>query len=95
MGIGLDRKHSGLGAMHLHVIRRANHPLKDMILGAATTAIVQEANPFARQYQRWIKKGALSPSNARRNVGRSLATTLWGMWKNGSEYRPEWVIGRV
>ena len=95
MGIGLERKHSGLGPMLVRVSRRANHPLKDMILGAATTAILQADNPFGKQYQRWIQEGGLSPSNARRNVARSLATTLWAMWKNGSEYRPEWVTGQV
>lgn len=95
LGIGLERKHSGSGPTHVRVSWQANRRLKDMILGAATTAIVQGDNPFAQQYQRWIEKGGLSASNARRNVARSLATTLWGMWKNGSEYRPEWVTGRV
>jgi len=95
LGIGLERKHSGSSPMHVRVSRQANRPLKDMILGAATTAIAQANNPFAKQYQHWIEKGGLSTSNARRNVARSLATTLWGMWKNGSEYRPEWVTGRV
>jgi transposase len=95
MGIGLERKHSGSGPTRVRVSQRANHPLKGMILGAATTAIGQGDNPFAKQYQRWIEKGGLSPSNARRNVARSLATTLWGMWKNGSEYRPERVTGQV
>jgi transposase len=95
LGIGLERKHSGSGPTHVRVSRQANRPLKDMILGAATTAIVQADNPFAKKYQHWIEKGGLSTSNARRNVARSLATTLWGMWKNGSEYRPEWVTGRV
>ena len=28
---------------------------------------------------------------ARRNVARAESATLWGMWKNGSAYRPEWV----
>lgn len=95
MGIGLERKHSGLGPLYVRVSQRANHPLKDTILGAATTAIGQADNPFAKQYQRWIEKGGLSPSNGRRNVARSLATPLWGMWKNGSEYRPQWVTGQV
>jgi hypothetical protein len=26
-----------------------------------------------------------------RNTARSLAVTLWGMWKNGSAYHPAWV----
>ncbi|MFN2111150.1 MAG: transposase [Anaerolineae bacterium] len=90
MGIGLDRKHSGQGAVRLRVTTQCNRPLKGMILGAAITAITMGDNPFADQHQHWIA-GGLSPRNARRNVARSLAATLWGMWKNQTEYRPEWV----
>lgn len=90
LGIGLERRHSGNGPMQLQVVQQANRVLKCIILGAAQSAIVQKDNPFADQYQRWVREG-LSARNARRNVARSLATTMWGMWKNGSVYRPEWV----
>jgi transposase len=93
MGIGLDRRHSGGGHTQLHVTKQANRIVKGMILGAAVTAIDQGENPFADQYRHWINEGGLSPRNARRNVARSLAATLWGMWKNGTEYRPDWVGG--
>lgn len=95
MGIGLERSHSGSGPVRLQVSRQFNRPLKDMILGAAMTAIVHGENPFADQYQRWLIKGGLSARIARRNVARSLAATMWGMWKNGNEYRPEWVARGV
>lgn len=95
LGIGLERKHSGNSPARLQVSQQFNRPLKDMILGAATTAVVQGNNPFADQYHRWLNKGGLSARIARRNVARSLATTLWGMWKNGNEYRPEWVARGV
>lgn len=91
MGIGLERKHSGQGPTRLRVSPQCNRPLKGMILGAATTAITVGGNPFADQYHQWIQEGGLSARNARRNVARSLAATLWGMWKNQTEYRPEWV----
>jgi len=52
--------------------------------------VTQGNNPFADLYGRWIKQG-LSSKLARRNVARALAATLWGLWKNGSAYRPEWV----
>ena len=90
MGIGLERKHSGQGPVRLRVAPQCNRPLKGMILGAAGTAITVGNNPFADQYHHWTK-GGLSARNARRNVARSLAATLWGMWKNQSEYHPEWV----
>lgn len=90
MGIGLERRHSGNGPEYLGVAQDANHVLKSTILGAAKTAIAAGDNPFAQQYERWIADG-LSLRNARRNVARSQAATLWGMWKNGGAYRPQWV----
>jgi hypothetical protein len=74
----------------LGVPRRAHRLLKSTILGAALSAVTQGNNPFADLYGRWIKQG-LSSKLARRNVARALAATLWGLWKNGSAYRPEWV----
>ena len=91
LGIGLERRHSGEGPARLRVARQAHRRLKGMILGAAITAITRSKNPFERQYKHWIIEGGLSPRNARRNVARSLAATLWGMWKNGSDYQAQWV----
>jgi len=90
LGIGLERHRSGNGPERLQVPRFCNRVLKSTILGAAKSAIAQGDNPFADQHQRWIEAG-LSSKLARRNVARSLAATLWGLWKNGSAYRPEWV----
>ena len=53
-------------------------------------AAAQGDNPFAEQYRRWLKDG-LSIRLARRNVARSLSATLWGLWKNGTAYHPDWV----
>jgi len=90
MGIGLERWHSGNGPVRLRVPPsvKVNRPLKSMILGAAKSAIAAGDNPFADQHKRCIDQG-LSPRFARRNVARSLATVMWGMWKNGDDYRPE------
>jgi transposase len=90
LGIGLERKHSGQGPEHLGVPRRAHRLLKSTILGAARSAAAQKDNPFADLYRRWLGQG-LSAQLARRNVARRLAATLWGLWKNGSAYRPDWV----
>jgi transposase len=90
LGIGLERRRSGKGPERLRVPVQVNRVLKNTILGAAKSAIAQGDNPFADQHRRWIDTG-LSPKLARRNVARSLAATLWGLWKNGSAYRPEWV----
>jgi transposase len=87
MGIGLERKTSGQGPVYLGVDPACNQMLKSMILGAAESAIMQKENPFQAQHERWIKAG-ISPRNAKRNVGRSMAGVMWGMWKNGGVYDP-------
>ncbi len=90
LGIGLERTRSGNGPEHLGVPLLTHRLLKSTILGAAQSAVAQEDNPFADLYRRWIQQG-LSSRLGRRNVARVQSATLWGMWKNGSAYRPEWV----
>jgi transposase len=90
LGIGLERERSGNGPEHVGVPLLTHRLLKSTILGAALSAVVQGNNPFADLYRRWIQHG-LSARLARRNVARAQSATLWGLWKNGSAYRPEWV----
>ena len=88
LGIGLVREKSGDGREYLHVEIACNHRLKAAMIGAAQSAIEQKDNPFAAQHQRWLAAG-ISPKNARRNVARSIAAVMWGMWKNGGVYQAE------
>ena len=91
MGIGLERRTSGEGPVILGVPRGCNRVLKSVILGAAkSAAATQDNNPLADQYRRLLHEGR-SSRIARRTVARSLASVMWGMWKNPSEYRPDWV----
>jgi len=90
MGIGLERRRSGEGPPRLRVPKRCHRPLKNMILGAAKSAVASGDNPFADEYARHLHEGR-SPRIARRNVARSLAAVMWGMFKSGSDYRPDWV----
>jgi len=90
LGVGLERRRSGNGPERLQVPRRMNRLLKGTILGAARSAVLQGENPFAERYRGWVGTG-LSPRLARRNVARGLAAVLWGMWKSGNVYHPEWV----
>ena len=90
LGIGLERRHSGKGPEFLGVPKQVNRLLKSTILGAAKSAIAQEDNPFADQHRRWIDQG-LSSRMATRNVARSLAAVMWGLWKNTTAYDPTWV----
>lgn len=90
VGLGLERRHSGSGPLRMRLSSRANRCLKNVLLGAAKTAIRVQDSPFAQQYRRWLHEG-YSPGIATRNVARRLVALLWGMWKNGSVYHPEWV----
>lgn len=90
VGVGLERRRSGSGPTRWHVPRNVNRRLKSAVVGAAQTAINQGNNPFADQHERWVHHGH-SPRTARRNVARCLTTVMWGMWKRGGAYRPEWV----
>jgi hypothetical protein len=90
LGVGLERRHSGAAAARLRVPCGVNRVLKGTILGAAKSAAALGDNPFADLYRRALERG-LTPRLARRTVARSLAATLWGLWKNGSAYHPEWV----
>jgi transposase len=90
LGIGLLRRRSGNGPEYLGVPAQAHRLLKGTILGAALSAVVSGHNPFADLHRRWLEQG-LSAKLARRNVARAQAATLWGLWKNGSAYRPDWV----
>ena len=87
MGIGLERRQSGNRHVALRVPKRCNRTLRSVILGAAKSAAACGNNPFADQYERWLADGC-SPRIARRNTARSLAATVWGMWKSGSVYDP-------
>jgi len=87
VGIGLERRQSGEGSDRLRTPKRCSRPLKYVILGAAKSAIASKDNVFADQYQRWLNEGC-SPWIARRNLARSLATVMWGMWKSGSVFDP-------
>jgi transposase len=87
MGIGLERRKSGNGPLKLRVPLRCNRLLKNVILGAAKSAIASKDNPFADQYERHLGMDC-SPRVARRNVARSMAAVMWGMWKSGSAYDP-------
>jgi transposase len=92
-GIGLERRHSGDGPMKVKLVKRANRQLKNMLLGAAKSAVIQGDNPFADKYRYWTQEEGEHPSTARRNVARGIASLLWGLWKNGSEYDPALVRG--
>jgi len=86
-GVGLAQRTSGRKSQPAHLAERFNRRLKDVLKGAALTAIRGQTNPFAGQYQRLRRKG-LRPELAWLTVSRSMASTLWTMWREGTAYRP-------
>lgn len=92
-GIGLERRHSGSGPTRTRLSKRGNRRLKDVLLGAARSAIAQVDNPFADKYRDWIEEEGLPVPHARRNVARCLASTLWSLWKSGEQYDSQRTMG--
>jgi transposase len=92
-GVGLERRRSGSGPTQVRLTKAGNRRLKDVLLGAARSAAAGEGNPFADKYRYWTQEKGVHPSTARRSVARSLAATLWSLWKTGSRYDPALVRG--
>ena len=85
-GIGLERRHSGRGPVQTRLSRQGNRRLKNVLLGAAQAAIAQAENPYADKYRYWTQEKGTPAPNARRNVARSIAATLWSLWKTGQTF---------
>ncbi len=98
-GVGLQRCSSGKdrnGLPRVGLLQLAwqcNRRLKDSVMGAATSAIRQGENVFARQYERLVFDG-LTPGNARHTVARKMLTVMWGMWKTEQPFDPRQVTCR-
>jgi transposase len=90
-GIGLQRTASGTDSKgrpkpaRLQLPWAVNRPLKNAILGAATSAIKQKNNLFRQYYERMLEDGIM-PSNARHAVARKMLTVVWAMWKTNSRF---------
>jgi transposase len=90
-GLGLKRTTSGTDKNgkpkegRLCLFHQANHRLKDVVLGAAISAVSWNDNPFRRYYRNCLQEG-MTPSNARHAVGRKILRVLWGLWKTSSRY---------
>ena len=90
-GVGLQRTTSGTDKKgrpkpaRLQLPWAVNRTLKNMILGAAISAINQKDNVFKAYYERMVQDGVIS-SNARHAVARKMLTVMWGMWKTNSRF---------
>jgi transposase len=90
-GVGLQRSASGTDRKgrpkpaRLQLPWAVNRTLKNVVLGAALSAINQKSNVFRDYYERIVKEGVIT-SNARHAVARKLLTVMWGMWKTNSRF---------
>ncbi len=92
-GIGLKRKHSGAGKTRAQLDHSGNRRLKDVLLGAAKSAVSSKDSPFADKYKYWTKNEGMYPTTAQRNVARCIASTLLALWKSGEDYDASLVTG--
>lgn len=86
-GIGIAKARSGETSGPEHLTYFGNRVLKGMLKGAALSAIHTSDNPFADKYRRQVESGT-PPELARLNVARSIANTLWAMWRRDEDYQP-------
>jgi len=90
-GVGLQRATSGqdrYGRPHpaqLELAWPVNKRLKNVVVGAAISAIHGHDNMFRQDHERMLSHGTLA-SNARHTVARKLLVVLWGMWKNNRPF---------
>lgn len=87
-GVGLARRQSANIEGPVHLTSRFNRYLKAMAKGAAVSAIAAGDNRYAEQFARLTKQEGTAPEKARLTVARSILSTLYGMWRNGTSYRP-------
>ena len=96
-GIGLQRSASGTDKngkpkpAKLQLSWAVNRALKNVVLGAALSAINQNKNVFGCYYERMIHEG-LMPSNARHAVARKMLAVMWGMWKQNGRFNKNMVM---
>lgn len=88
-GLGIAAAKSGESKGNPHLTYFGNRELKNAIKGAALCAMRSgQDNPFRRKYQRLTAQNK-PHSLAWLDVSRSMATTLWMMWRTGQDYDPQ------
>ena len=94
-GVGLQRSTSGQDRYgrdrpaRLSLAWAVNKQLKNVMMGAAMSAICSRDNVFRRDYERRLADGTVA-KNARHAVARKMLTVMWGMWKTQRPFDPGW-----
>jgi transposase len=94
VGSGKDKQGRPRPA-YLALDRQCNHVLKDIVMGAATSAIYTcRSNVFKCYYERQCNAGILA-ANARHSVARKILCVAWGMWKTMSRFNPSIAMSSI
>lgn len=84
---GKDKKGQPKPA-HLALDHQCNHVLKDVVMGAAISALrTNSPNVFKCYFERQRDAGILE-ANARHSVARKMLCVAWGMWKTKTRFNP-------
>jgi transposase len=85
--LGIAKAKSGQSSGPEHLTYFGNRVLKDVLKGAALSAIQAGDNPFAEKYRRQVADKR-APELALLDTARSIASTLWAMWRRDEQYEP-------
>jgi len=88
-GLGMMKRESGGTIYENHLNQDYNRTLKYVLKIAAKGAIRAKDNPFRRQYLRLTMEKGLLPHRAELTIARSLAATVYGVWKKQQPYDPK------
>lgn len=86
VGLGIVKRGSGKSVSPSHLTGDYNRRLKWAFKTAAWSAIASNDNPFRRQYLRLTTEKGMLEHRAVLTVARSIASTVYAIWKKGTEY---------
>jgi transposase len=89
-GIGLEGRESGESKEPDRLVRRFNSRLKDVAKGAAASAVAAGNNPYAELYVDYLQRKPKKATSARLKVARSIISTMYELWRRGTEYDPQY-----
>lgn len=88
-GLGMMKRESGGTVYEKHLTQDYNRTLKYVFKIAAKGAIRAKDNPFRQQYLRLTMEQGILPHRAELTISRSLAATVYGVWKKQRAYDPK------
>jgi len=88
-GLGMMKRESGGQILESHLSRDYNRHLKCAFKTAARAAVRSKDNPYRRQYNRLTMEQGILPHRAILTVARSIAATVYGVWKQEKDFEPK------